>query len=439
MNVTHSSSPGARLLATSIEYLLSVLLATLSLSAARATGLIPQGIQHDLGPQLSSKALIVLPSSPQFAALNKRWENGGRPTYSVIVVPATEEDVSESVKYANKHKLPFIAIVGGHGTWRGMDKMKDGIGIYLRNLSIIKVNPDGKSAILGGGLRVADVIEGLWKKGKQTVTGSCNCVGAVAPALGGGHGNMQGQYGLAADQLLSARVVLGNGEIITVSEHSHKDLFWGLRGAGHNFGIVTEMKYKVYDVKQPVWSHIYITFQGDQIEEVYPVFNRMMDTQPAHAVLWTNWFKDPTLDPNHPVINSSIVFNGPLSSLLEYANPLLALRNIGTYAQTSDYLGLSKILGLRTTDYFCQNLGNVGMWPSDVKEYKVPAIRKWYDIFDHMVNTEAVLSGSVTMLEQYSTQAVVAVPDASTAFAGRKERLLLLCVYLVFFSPARTL
>ena len=107
----------------------------------------------------------------------------------------------------------------------------------------------------------------------------------------------------------------------------------------------------------------------------------------------------------------------------------MALRNIGTYTSSTDYIGLHKLLALRTTDYFCQPLGNVGMWPSDVSKYHIPAIRKWYDIFDHMVNTEEALSGSATLLEQYSTQAVVAVPDASTAFAGRKERLILLCVY----------
>ena len=298
INTRHSSSD-AHLLSISINYLLTILLIFLLLPTVHATPPIPQNIQHDLGHRLSSNALIVLPSSPQFATLNKRWEDGGRPTYGVIVVPATEKDVSESVKYANKHKLPFLATVGGHGTWYGMEKMKNGMGIYLRNLTTLKINPDGKSAVLGGGLRVVDIIEGLWKKGKQTITGGCNCVGGVGPPLGGGHGYLQGQYGLAADQILSARVVLGNGDIITVSEHSHKDLYWGLRGAGHNFGIVTEMKYKVYDVKEPEWSYIYFTFTGDQVEELYSLLNRMMDKQPAHIIHWSNWFKVPTADPDH--------------------------------------------------------------------------------------------------------------------------------------------
>jgi len=130
------------------------------------------------------------------------------------------------------------------------------------------------------------------------------------------------------------------------------------------------------------------------------------------------------------VIINSILFNGPLSSLLQYAKPLLALRNIDTFNGTTDYLGVAELTGLRTTDYLCQHKGNLALWSSDVKKYDIPAMRKWYNLFDQMVNTEEALSASGTLIEQYSNQAVVAVPEASTAYAGRKERLIPLYVYL---------
>ena len=60
-------------------------------------------------------------------------------------------------------------------------------------------------------------------------------------ALGGGHGTLQGHYGLLADQIVAARIVLGNGKAVTASKKKNSDLFWALRGAGHNFGIVTEV------------------------------------------------------------------------------------------------------------------------------------------------------------------------------------------------------
>jgi FAD/FMN-containing dehydrogenase len=63
--------------------------------------------------------------------------------------------------------------------------------------------------------------------------------------LGGGHGLLQGHYGLLSDNLISARMVLANGTAVTVSSESNPDLFWAIRGAGHNFGIVTEFEYKI--------------------------------------------------------------------------------------------------------------------------------------------------------------------------------------------------
>lgn len=108
----------------------------------------------------------------------------------------------------------------------------------------------------------------------------------------------------------------------------------------------------------------------------------------------------------------------------------MALHNIDTYHGTTDYLGLSEIVGLRATDYLCQPKGILAMWSSDVKKYRVSDIRKWYDLFDEMVMTEEALSESGTILEQYSNQAVLAVPDASTAFADRKERMIPLYVFL---------
>jgi FAD/FMN-containing dehydrogenase len=73
----------------------------------------------------------------------------------------------------------------------------------------------------------------------RTETGSCSCVGVVGAALGGGIGPYQGAHGLLLDDLKSATIVTGSGESVTASEEENGDLFWGLRGAGQIFGIVT--------------------------------------------------------------------------------------------------------------------------------------------------------------------------------------------------------
>lgn len=146
-------------------------------------------------------------------------------------------------------------------------------------------------------MKSKDVLDYLWKRGKQTGTGGCGCVGAVSPALGGGHNWFQGQYGLMADQVLELRVVLADGEVVVVNDKKHKELFWGMRGAGHNFGIVSEMKYRVYDVKEPKWSIETFTFKSERLEEVYKYANKKLDGKgDPRLLMWGTWFLNPAVD-----------------------------------------------------------------------------------------------------------------------------------------------
>lgn len=133
---------------------------------------------------------------------------------------------------------------------------------------------------------------------KSAATGVCECTGLLGPALGGGHGFTQGLYGLAVDNIISARVLLGNGTLVSVSENEHHDLWWGLRGAGANFGIVTEIDFKVYDVPKGKDSWYHETWEFDQtvLEKVFDEHNVFLDNMPAGAVLYSAFMWNPALD-----------------------------------------------------------------------------------------------------------------------------------------------
>lgn len=104
---------------------------------------------------------------------------------------------------------------------------------------------------------------------------------------------------------------LANGTALTVSNELHPDLFWGLRGAGHNFGIVTEIKYKIYDVgENSNWTYEAFTFTADKLEELYTLANEIMDKQPPQAVNFAAMVLVPLVDP----VNVSHIFT--LSALL---------------------------------------------------------------------------------------------------------------------------
>lgn len=102
------------------------------------------------------------------------------------------------------------------------------------------------------------------------------------------------------------RVVLSNGTAITVSNNKNPDLFWAMRGAGHNFGIVTEMKYKIYDLEpEKKWAYEFHFFGHDKVEQVFEMSNKLRETQSRKTVQWIYMLKLP-FDPVH--VLSSAVF-----------------------------------------------------------------------------------------------------------------------------------
>jgi FAD/FMN-containing dehydrogenase len=98
--------------------------------------------------------------------------------------------------------------------------------------------------------------------------------------------------------LVSARVVLANGTAVTASKDENADLFWALQGAGHNFGIVTEFTYKIYDARvNDTWVLEELVFTGDMLEELFSVHNQLMKSQPPELVLWSFLVLMPEIDP----------------------------------------------------------------------------------------------------------------------------------------------
>lgn len=181
--------------------------------------------------------------------------------------------------------------------------MTHGISIYLSQLDRVEISPDGQTAVIGGGIRSRNLTDALWAAGKQTVTGTCECVGYLGPALGGGHGWLQGHHGLVSDQLRSANLVLANGSLVTVTHDAQPDLFWALRGAGHNFGIVTSVTAAIYDIEHADYAVNTLLFRGDQVEDVYQLANDLWypnqngsSSMPVDLNNWSYWYFDPTTD-----------------------------------------------------------------------------------------------------------------------------------------------
>jgi FAD/FMN-containing dehydrogenase len=184
-------------------------------------------------------------------------------------------------------------------------------------LDSVEISETGTTATFGGGILSKKAIDTLWKAGKQTggkisyllyvlsnrfeiVTGCCEATSLLGPGLGGGHGLLQGKYGLICDQFVSARIVLADGTVKNVSsDSSDPDLWWALQGAGHNFGIVTSVTMRIYDApNEDFWSFESYVYTQDKVEGLYERINALWPdgSQPSGLINFSVLMRNPAVD-----------------------------------------------------------------------------------------------------------------------------------------------
>lgn len=200
------------------------------------------------GPHLSSSAQVIPPSTPDFPIqLQQRWTDYNAPSYSLgALKPATEHDVQEIVRIASANDVPFFVTGGGHGV--SDYHAFDGMAVDLSAFKSVRLTESRSHVTIGGSVKISQLIKPLYEAGKELPLGSCACVGVVGATLGGGIGGLQGHRGLMLDSLESVRIVTAAGELLQASRSENQDLFWALRGAGSNYGIVTSATYTMPEI-----------------------------------------------------------------------------------------------------------------------------------------------------------------------------------------------
>ncbi len=204
---------------------------------------------------LLPEADIRTPEHEQYSHSIKRWSSAAVKPAGVAIVPTTAEEISKAVKYAADHDLDVAVKGGGHST-AGASSTDGGILFDLDEMRSVHVNTEKKLFYVQGGANWGDVDQAGIKHGLATVGGTVADTGVGGLALGGGYGWLSGQHGLTIDCMIECTVVLSSGEIIKASETENSDLFWALRGAGQNFGIVTNFVLQAFDQAKEVWAGI---------------------------------------------------------------------------------------------------------------------------------------------------------------------------------------
>ena len=137
---------------------------------------------------------------------------------------------------------------GGAHNFGGAAVGDAGLTVDLSGMGEVAVDPDARTARVGGGATLAQLDAATQAHGLATTGGTVSHTGIGGLTLGSGFGWLTPQYGLSCDNLLSARVVTAAGQVLRASAEEHPDLFWALRGGGGNFGVVTEFEYRLHPV-----------------------------------------------------------------------------------------------------------------------------------------------------------------------------------------------
>jgi FAD/FMN-containing dehydrogenase len=190
-------------------------------------------------------------------------------------------DVIASVNFAREHELLMAVRGGGHNV-AGTAAADGGLVIDLSPMKGIRVDLSAQTVRAEGGVTLGELDHETQAYGLATPLGVVSETGIAGLTLNGGLGWLRRKYGLSSDNLVSADVVTADGRFLTASETENPDLFWGIRGGGGNFGIVTSFEYRLYPVGPEVMV-CFVLYPGERAKEVLGFCNEYVAQAPEEV------------------------------------------------------------------------------------------------------------------------------------------------------------
>jgi len=190
---------------------------------------------------------VLTPGDPGYENARRVWNGDVDRRPRAVARCAGMADVLEAVRFARERDLPAAVRGGGHAV-AGHGICDDGLVIDLSAMTAVRVDPAARTARAQGGCLYRHLDHATQAAGLAVTGEIVSHTGIGGLTLGGGIGWLMRRHGLAADNLRSCEVVTADGERLVASARQHPELFWGLRGGGGNFGIVTSFEYDLHPV-----------------------------------------------------------------------------------------------------------------------------------------------------------------------------------------------
>jgi FAD/FMN-containing dehydrogenase len=262
-------------------------------------------LDRQLGLIASIRGQVIDPLHPEFE-LARAVFNGAivrRP--ALIVRPLDAADVARAIELARTSGLPISVRGGGHSV-AGHAVCEGGVMIDLRLLREVDVDPAKRTAEAGGGATWNDFDPACQRHGLATPGGTFGTTGIGGLTLGGGLGHLMGPYGLTLDNLVQAEVVTADGDVLLASEAINSDLFWGLRGGGGNFGVVTRFVYQLHEV--PTLTAGMLVYDFSKAADVLRRVREVIEETPDELTVFVVLGRDRAS--GRPIVAASVCWTG---------------------------------------------------------------------------------------------------------------------------------
>ncbi len=298
---------------------------------------------------------LVLPGDGDYEEARHIWNRAIDKHPAMIVRAASTADVVRAVRFAASEGLPVAVRGGGHSV-AGFSTCDDGIVVDLSAMTTVEVNAGRRRAVAGGGTQWAGFDAATQAHGLATTGGLISTTGLGGFTLGGGIGHLVRAYGLACDNLLAAEVVTADGTVVRASPDDDADLYWGLRGGGGNFGVVTSLELALHPVGPTVLAGV-VFYAGEDAAEVVAGWRDHVADAPdqlSSLVNLTTAPPAPFLPPEwhfKKVAAIAVCWAGDPAEGADVVKPLLSLGNVvADLVGPLPYLELQQLLdGLWTS------------------------------------------------------------------------------------------
>ena len=244
-----ASIPSSQALASMLQVLTTVSGDIDAITGSGGETILKQTDVQDLRDSLSGR--LLLPGNEAYESARRVLNRGIDRHPALVVQPTGAADVRMAVSFAHDRDLLLAVKCGGH-SYSGKSTCDGGLQIDLSTLRGARVDPDARTAYVAGGSLLGELDHEAMAFGLVTTSGTVSHTGIGGLTLGGGFGRLARRFGLALDNVKGVDIVTANGELRHASARENPDLYWGVRGGGGNFGIVTSFEYRLHPMQREV-------------------------------------------------------------------------------------------------------------------------------------------------------------------------------------------